>query len=124
MTSSGDLLQTVALLHFYSRKSATKEYLGLHSSSLPEITTKSFGFVYSDKTSMLSSMHEHSNICYRPDVLVSTFVSRNDWSILYRSSMEENLDLGVQGSWVLRESLIPEDVSSFLGWSRKIRRMV
>ena len=42
-------------------------------------------------------MNEDSNICYRPDAMVSAFVSRNDWSILYRSSMEENLDLSVPG---------------------------
>lgn len=38
--------------------------------------------------------------------------------------MEENLDLSVPGNWVRREPLIPEDVSDFLGWSRKIKGMV
>lgn len=55
---------------------------------------------------------------------MSSFVSRNDWSILYRTAPVENLDLAVPGAWVIREALIPSDISSFLGWSRKIRRMV
>lgn len=33
----------------------------------------------------LDFIHEQKSMYYQPDVIVSTFVARNDWSILYRS---------------------------------------
>ena len=79
----------------------------------------SFGFKYSDNTSLrLRSSNQVVNI------MVNSFVQQNDWSVLFKESYEENLDLKISGNWILKKALIPKDPIEFLNLSINMKKIL
>lgn len=111
-------MQGVALLHFYSKKQSFNQYMNVHNSDKDQIELSRFGFAHNDSTGLRQK--------YSPkvDAVICEFVNRNDWSIIYKDSMEENIDLDIQGNWALRQALVPKEPIEFLYYTFKLRGMV
>lgn len=106
-------MQTVSMMHFYSKKYHKTTCLNIHNSD-EEVWIKGFDNVYSDKTSMKPR---------KLDIIVNNFVSRDESNPFMRKRIVENLDLDVAGEWAVLGELVPHHPKEFLNYTRTLTRM-
>ena len=116
---SDSLIQSVALMHFYSKKYAYNQYMNVHNSDQNVIYQSfgQFGMVYSDQTRMKNKFNPG-----KVDIVVRNFVERDESLQIYRSRVVENLDLNVSGQWVVLMPLIPQNISEYAHMSLMMKK--
>lgn len=117
MASTDKMVQTISLLHYYSQRYKTKNYLNINQNEDNDLNMPfgSFGMVFNNKKSLKT---------VRPDIIVSNFVNRDESLTVYRSHVVENLSLDIEGNWIHLLPMIPNHPKEFLGYSRKTNALL
>lgn len=114
MASTDPLMQTVSMMHYYHQRYHKMRYLSIHQADEDQIHLP-FGHF-----GMVSPVYKPA----RPDIIVNSFVCRDESFSIYRSHSVENLDLDVPGFWTTLEPIVPEHPKEFLRHTLKLSKMM
>lgn len=113
MASTDKMMQTVSMMHFYHKRYNRIQYLNFQQYDDQKIYLPfgNFGMNPSLKSSKVN-------------IIINSFVNRDETMTIFQKKIVENLDLEVPGFWVPLEPIVPHHPKEFLNFTIKLYKMM